>query len=367
MALNQGQAECLVIGGGLVGMMTAHFLRQEGLSVCLLERGETCRESSWAGGGIISPLVPWQYPEAVTSLVRWSQAYYPRLADTLLAETGIDIEWLQSGLLLPGMGPEPSILAWADQNRSVLQGVDATQLENLEPGLGLEAQASLLLPDVGQIRNPRLGAALRRSLIEQGVVIHEHTEVTGFNVSANELQGVTTTQGDVSAQRVVVAGGAWSGPLLAMLEFSLPVKPVKGQMIQYQTPPGLVRHIVLYEDHYLIPRRDGLLLAGSTLEDTGYDKSTTADARELLMEKASRLVPALGDCEVVRQWAGLRPGVSDGVPFIGPHPDCTGMFVNTGHFRNGVVMAPASARLLTDLMLGRASFTDARPYQLEKH
>ena len=146
MALNQGQAECLVIGGGLVGMMTAHFLRQEGLSVCLLERGETCRESSWAGGGIISPLVPWQYPEAVTSLVRWSQAYYPRLADTLLAETGIDIEWLQSGLLLPGMGPEPSILAWADQNRSVLQGVDATQLENLEPGLGLEAPASLLLP-----------------------------------------------------------------------------------------------------------------------------------------------------------------------------------------------------------------------------
>jgi glycine oxidase len=348
-------------------MMTAHFLRQEGMSVSLLERGETCRESSWAGGGIVSPLVPWQYPEAVSALVRWSQQYYPGLAQSLLAETGIDIEWLQSGLLMPGVEPEQSILDWAEHNRCALQRVDARQLGTLEPGLGLEAPVSVLLPDVGQIRNPRLGVAMRRSLTGRGVAIHDHTEVTGFTVSGNRVRGVTTTRGDYSAERVVVAGGAWSGPLLAMLDIGLPVKPVKGQMIQYQTPPGLVRHIVLYQDHYLIPRRDGLLLAGSTLEDTGYDKSTSDEARHLLMDKASRLVPALGDCEVVRQWAGLRPGVSDGVPFIGPHPACAGLFVNTGHFRNGVVMAPASARLLTDLVLRRESFTDAGAYQLEKH
>jgi glycine oxidase len=141
---------------------------------------------------------------------------------------------------------------------------------------------------------------------------------------------------------------------------------VKGQMIQYQAPPGLLRHIVLYLDHYLIPRRDGLLLAGSTLEDVGYDKTTTADARQMLMRRAAELVPELGNCEVVRHWAGLRPGVSDGVPFIGPLPGFDGLFINTGHFRNGVVMAPASARLLTDLVLGRASFTDARAYLPEK-
>ena len=347
-------------------MMTAHFLTQEGLSVSLLERGETCRESSWAGGGIISPLVPWQYPEAVSTLVRWSQQYYPRLAESLLAETGIDIEWLRSGLLLLDVAPERPIREWADHNRCTLQAVDAAQLGALEPGLGLAAGESVLLPDVAQVRNPRLGTALRRSLADRGVVIHEHTEVTGFTVSGNRIQGVTTTQGEFGSGRVVVAGGAWSGPLLAMLDIGLPVKPVKGQMIQYRTPAGLLRHIVLYRDHYLIPRRDGLLLAGSTLEDTGYDKSITTDARHILMHKAAQLLPALGDCEVVKQWAGLRPGVSDGVPFIGPHPGYDGLFINTGHFRNGVVMAPASARLLADLLLQRESFTGAGPYQPEK-
>jgi glycine oxidase len=363
MTQKQRQADCLVIGGGLAGMLTAYFLNREGLAVDLLERGETCRESSWAGGGIISPLVPWQYPQAVSTLVRWSQQYYPGLADTLREETGIDIEWLQSGLLMLDVSPDRAIREWADGNSCVLQAVDAAQLAELEPAVGLAASESVLLPEVAQVRNPRLGAALRSSLSGRGVTIHEHTEVTGFIASGGRVRGVATTQGDFPAERVVIAGGAWSGPLLAMLDISLPVKPVRGQMIQYQAPPGLLRHIVLYRDHYLIPRRDGLLLAGSTLEDVGYDKSTTSAARDELMQKASQLVPALDGCEVVRHWSGLRPGVSDGVPFIGPHPACDGLFINTGHFRNGVVMAPASARLLADLLLGQDSFTDAAPYR----
>jgi glycine oxidase len=363
MTQKQGQADCLVIGGGLVGMLTAYFLNREGLTVGLLERGETCRESSWAGGGIISPLVPWQYPQAVSTLVRWSQRYYPGLADTLRAQTGIDVEWLQSGLLLLDVPLSRDIREWADRNRCALQAVAAAELPELEPAVGEAAAQSVLLPEVAQVRNPRLGAALRRSLSETGVRIHEHTEVTGFLASGDRIHGVATARGEFHAERVVVAGGAWSAPLLAMLDIGLPVTPVKGQMIQYRATPGLLRHIILYRNHYLIPRRDGLVLAGSTLEDTGYDKSTTAAARDELMQKASRLVPALGKCEVVRHWAGLRPGVSDGVPFIGPHPAYNGLFVNAGHFRNGVVMAPASARLLTDLLLGQDSFTEAGPYR----
>jgi glycine oxidase len=366
MSDKQTQVDCLVIGGGLIGMMTAHFLVREGMSVCLLERGETCRESSWAGGGIISPLVPWQYPEAVSTLVQWSQHYYPGLAGELLEETGIDVEWLQSGLLMPAIAAEQSILEWAGRHGCALRTVAASELHDLEPGLGLAVREAVLLPDVAQIRNPRLGAAMHASLSARGVMIQEHTEVSGFHAAGRRLHGVSTSRGDYTAACIVLAGGAWSAPLLARLGISLPVKPVKGQMIQYQAPPGLLRHIVLYLDHYLIPRRDGLLLAGSTLEDVGYDKSTTADAREMLMRLAVELVPELGNCEVVRHWAGLRPGVSDGVPYIGPLPGFDGLFINTGHFRNGVVMAPASARLLTDLVLGRASFTDARAYLPEK-
>lgn len=144
----------------------------------------------------------------------------------------------------------------------------------------------------------------------------------------------------------------------------LAVEPVRGQMIMFETTPGLLRHITLYGDHYLIPRQNGLVLAGSTLEYTGYNKETTEEARKTLTEKALDLMPALSDYSVIRHWAGLRPGTATSVPYIGEHPQIHGLFVNTGHFRNGVVMAPASAQLLTDCLLERDSFTHFEPYFL---
>ena len=144
----------------------------------------------------------------------------------------------------------------------------------------------------------------------------------------------------------------------------LEVEPVRGQMIMFETTPSLLRHITLCGDHYLIPRQNGLVLAGSTLEYTGYNKETTEEARKTLTEKALDLMPALSDYSVIRHWAGLRPGTATSVPYIGEHPQIHGLFVNTGHFRNGVVMAPASAQLLTDCLLERDSFTHFEPYSL---
>ena len=149
---------------------------------------------------------------------------------------------------------------------------------------------------------------------------------------------------------------------LAGLE--LAVEPVRGQMVMFETRPGLLRHITLHEGYYLIPRQNGLVLIGSTLEYTGFNKETTSEARELLVERAISLAPVLADYEVIRHWAGLRPGTSDGIPFIGKHPGIDGLFVNAGHFRNGVVMAPASAQLLVDILLERDSFTGIQPYSL---
>jgi glycine oxidase len=164
---------------------------------------------------------------------------------------------------------------------------------------------------------------------------------------------------------VVIAGGAWSAALLRDTGLDLPVTPVRGQMIQFKARPGLLRHIVLDRDHYLVPRQDGLILAGSTLEHVGFDKSTTQAARDLLRERALQLVPALADCPIVRHWAGLRPGSKDGIPLIDEHPQIRGLYVNAGHYRNGVGMAPASARLLVDRILHRESFTQFAPYSLQ--
>jgi glycine oxidase len=359
--------DCIVVGGGLLGLLTARALSHAGAKVVLLERGETGRESSWAGGGIVSPLVPWDYPDAVSALVSWSQQHYPVLARELGEETGIDVEWTRSGLLMVDVALDPLIESWAERRHCRLQSLDGVQAKSLEPGLADDFRSSILLPDVGQIRNPRLCKALRRSLDLRGVDIHENTPVLGFMTQGDTLRGVRTATGEYPAERVVITAGAWSAQLLKETGLDLPVKPVRGQMIQFQAPPGLLKHIVLYRNHYLIPRLDGLILAGSTLEYTGFDKETTVEARDELQRAATTLVPALSECELVRQWAGLRPGSPEGVPFIGEHPRIRGLFVNAGHFRNGVVMAPASVQLLLELMRKQPRFTDSSPYVIDKY
>ncbi|RMD70529.1 MAG: FAD-dependent oxidoreductase, partial [Gammaproteobacteria bacterium] len=166
---------------------------------------------------------------------------------------------------------------------------------------------------------------------------------------------------------VVVAAGAWSAGLLAQVGLRLPVVPVKGQMVMFKARPGTVSRILLKGERYVIPRRDGRVVVGSTLERAGFDKGITREAREALVQGALSLLPALGRYPIERQWAGLRPGVEGrgGVPLIGAHPGLRGLYVITGHFRNGVVMAPASVGLLLDQILGRRPPLDPRPYALD--
>jgi glycine oxidase len=358
--------DCLVVGGGLIGMLTARELVRAGVRVAVLERGRTGRESTWAGGGILSPLYPWRYPAGVNLLARWSQDVYADLAVQLQEESGIDPEYVQNGLLILDPDERAAALTWADTWQRRLEVVDRSGIQNLEPHLGDVPEVGLWLPEVGQLRNPRLAEAVRKSIENQGAKIFEHTPVEGLVVHGDSVQGVTTPQGVFIADKVVIAGGAWSAQLLGAIGLQLPVRPVRGQMILYRTRPGLVARILLSQGRYVIPRRDGRVLVGSTMEEVGFNKTTTTAALEELQHEAHRLIPTLAEYPVEHHWAGLRPGSPTGTPYICEHPGIEGLFLNTGHFRNGVVMGPASARLLADLLLVRTPILATAPFRMEE-
>nr|WP_313402734.1 glycine oxidase ThiO [Pseudomonas sp.] len=357
------KADVAVLGGGAIGLLSTLLLAKGGVSVTLVEAGELGRESSWAGGGIVSPLYPWRYSAAVMALAHWSQDFYPGFAQQLLEGTGVDPEVHVTGLYWLDLDDEAEALAWAARERRPLFSVDIAEAYRDVPVLGAGFGRAIHMPGVANVRNPRLVKALRAALAAMpNVELREHCPVTGFVQDGGRIRGVTTVGGEIRADRVVLAAGAWSGELLRTLGLELPVEPVKGQMILYKCAEDFLPSMVLAKGRYAIPRRDGHILVGSTLEYTGFDKTPTDSALASLKASAEELLPALKDAEVVGHWAGLRPGSPEGIPFIGELPSHPGLWLNCGHFRNGLVLAPASCQLLVDQMLGREPIIDPAPY-----
>ncbi len=356
-------SDVVVVGAGALGLLTSYNLARQGLRVKVVDSGRAGGESSWAGGGIVSPLYPWRYSAAVTALAHWSQDFYPALGAELLGKTGVDPEVYVTGLYWLDLDDHAAALAWAKEHGRPLTSVAMGRVYEAVPVLGAGYQHALHMSGVANVRNPRLIKSLRAALLAMpNVTLHEHVAVSGFIQEQGRVVGVNTAQGELRAERVVLTAGAWSGELLATLGLDLPVEPVKGQMILFKCAADFLPSIVLAKGRYAIPRKDGHILVGSTLEHCGFDKTPTDDALASLKASAIELLPALADAEVVGHWAGLRPGSPEGIPFIGAVPGFEGLWLNCGHYRNGLVLAPASCQLLTDLMLGNAPIIDPAPY-----
>jgi len=357
----------IIIGAGIIGMLTARLLIKAGVSVIIIEQGYAGKESSWAGGGIISPLYPWRYSDPVTRLAQWGQTHYPDLLDEIRLNSGIDPEYIQSGLLYLNLDDDAADLeqakVWEKKHGYAFESLSGEALNAVEPGLGDE-QTGWFTGSIGQVRNPRLVRALREDLLRLGVIIEQHTQAESFISDGNQVKGVVTDKGVFYGDQVVVAGGAWSAKLLQQWVKVPKIAPVKGQMIVFRAKPGIVSRIVLSKGRYVIPRKDGRVVLGSTLEFQDFDKTTTDDVLQELKQEAWRIIPALKDYPVEKQWAGLRPGSIDGVPYIGEHPELKNLYVNAGHFRNGVVIGLASCQLLVNQLLGQEHILDPAAYLL---
>lgn len=327
-----------VIGGGIVGCITSFFLIEKGYEVTLVDQNTIGQEASWAGAGILSPLLPWNYQDTVNNLCFGSADFYKQLSETLKKDTGIDPEWIESGMLVYDINEKNHAVSWCQKNHIEIQEVQTEKIP------------CLLLPHVAQIRNPRLLKALKTYLIKNNVVIMEHQKVSPISDSNNFIRSLQTESGvNLEADCYVIASGAWSSYVLN--EVDMPkIKPIRGQLIQYPVIKEKLPYILYKDDFYLVQRQDGVVLAGSTKEDVGFDKGITEEARHSLQMKAESLMPTLKNYNIENQWSGLRPGSLDNVPMIEKHHKYNNVYLNVGHYRYGLTMAPKAARIISDLI-----------------
>lgn len=350
-------SDVVIIGGGVIGGALAWSLARRGASVTVVEAGRVGRGASWASAGVLSPDWSGEDPTALTALSHAGMSAWPDWAAELEDHTGVGLNLRRDGLLNVWVDPDapnlPPELATAPPN--VLRGekLTAAEVRELEPALTGPVAGGFFYPGDYQVDNTRLVPALIRAAVSLGARVLTDTPVTALLGSAGRCVGVRTASGlTVPAGAVVLAAGAWSGPLAAASGIALPVEPWRGQMIGFDAAHRPLRHIVFCGELVLIARPHGPLVVGTTLERVGFDNRVTLGGLHHILARADRVSPGLGDLPLLRTWAGLRPGTLDQIPYLGPIPGWEGLFAATGHGRKGIVLAPITGELMAHAILG---------------
>ena len=361
--------DCCIIGGGVIGLSIARELAGRGLAVRLLAREGRRETASWAAAGIFPPTPSYPGWSAGEAFTAWSDRLHQEWSRSLCEETGIDNELRRcGGLHLAGSEAGLRRLAasaaeWRRKTASC-ESLDAREICGIEPAF-IKAVSrgailgGLLLPDEMAMRPPRHLEALAESCRHRGVEITAD-EVQGLEVRDGRIDGVQTRgSGTVRAASYCLAAGAWSGALAAAVGLPLETRPIRGQILLLRLPRQILSRVVNAGLDYFVPRDDGRLLVGSTIEDAGFDASTTEAAVDRLMGVARLLLGELAEAGVEQAWAGLRPGSVDGLPVIGRIPTVANGFVAAGHFRAGLHQSTGTAVLMADLIAGGSSLPSA--------
>jgi glycine oxidase len=349
----------IVIGGGIIGLSIAReFAGRK--SVLLLDRGATGQGTSRAAAGMLTPLSEADDQGPFFQLCRASLAMYDGFVDDLRKESSIDVAYSTDGLLFLASSPESaSVLRrryeWQHQagfNVSLLSG-DETQ--KMEPLVTARVINALFLPDERGVAPRRLVNAVRESCLQRGVEIR-----TGIHVDAISPNSIHFAHTTMEAPSIIIASGVWSGEFGGVMP-SIPVSPRKGQILSLAMPPGAFRHMIRWNHSYFVPRSTGELVVGATNEDVGFDVSITPAGLGRLLMDAQSISSHVGSYPILETWTGLRPVTPDELPILGPS-DIPGVYYATGHYRNGILLAPITAAIVAALVDGRKPSIDISPY-----
>jgi len=346
----------LVVGGGIIGCAAALELARRGCRVTLLERGTPGGEASSAAAGLLAPFGDSPEPDPFHRLAIESWRLYPRVVAELRALTGIDVEHMTAGTLHPIATPGDledarARCGWPLAAELGIEVVEGAELAALEPALAKDVTAARLVRGEQWVNNQRLVTAYALAAAARGVTVRTGVEVGRILVERGRARGVLADGEPLTADAVLLAAGAWTAALASDLGGPLPVGPVRGQMLAVSNVPVLISHAIHGDDIYLVPRPSGELLVGATVERAGFERAVTPDGLGGLIAQAVALVPEIGRRPITRSWCGFRPAAPDGLPVLGPWPDVAGLFVATGHYRNGILLAPVTAAVMADCIV----------------
>jgi glycine oxidase len=350
-------ADVVIVGGGIIGCATAYYLARAGASVLLLERGRIGGEASHAAAGMLAPLCEAKQPGPFMDLLVAALADYPAAVEDVERASNLTTGYRRCGILRTAFTEDEVTRLDAAARLYALAGLPHLRLtpeeaRREEPALSPDVRSALLSPDEGQVIPRQITQAFRRGAVAHGATLREYAAVRSLVVRDGRVRGVEVSDGVVEASTVVVAAGAWSSLLPGACR--LPIQPVRGQIAALRSVPFPVRRVLYSFDGYIVPWPEGRLVLGATQEDAGYDARTTVEGIEKVLAGGKRLLPGLRHAEIDAAWAGLRPAAPDEAPVLGPAAGCDNLWLATGHFRNGILLGPYTARLLAEsLVSGR--------------
>lgn len=366
-------ADVLILGGGVIGLSLAYELAVKGLRPRVLDRERAGGQSSWAAAGILPPCSLRMHAAPADWLAGFSNQLHAEWSARLREETGIDNGYRRCGGIY--VADSDAAMAellqtcerWRREGLTVkwLHGAD---LDRVEPALAgaydrFPLTGGALVAEESQIRSPRHLQALVAACRKRGVEISPGVEAYDFDVTGDRVNAVRTNLGSIAANQVVIACGAWSQSIAARLGFNLPVKPIRGQIVLLNCGRPILGRLVNAGRRYLVSRDDGRLLVGSTQEDVGFDSRNTAGAISDLLQFATRLVPQLQTADIERCWTGFRPRGVDDLPYLGPAPGLSNVFLATGHFRAGLWQSTGTAVVISRLIRGESPGVDLTPFR----
>jgi glycine oxidase len=365
--------DVLIIGGGVIGLSIAHALARRDLQhLAVIEKNDFGREASWAAGGILAPQVETNRDDDFFRIACAGRDLYQNFAASLQDETGIDVQLDTTGTLYVAFTDDEDAelrtrLAWQQNQGLAVEWLDRDAARTLEPHLSERVRCAVRFPNDFQIENRRLVEALLAANERLGVRLHRDCEAKALKIEDSRVVGVETSQGIISAPRIVLAAGAWSSSLNCAVTLPrLEVEPVRGQMLCFNPAERLARHVIYSSRGYLVPRSDGRLLAGSTTESVGFEKRVTNDGINSIKSMAVEIAPVIESLAVVDSWAGFRPHAKDGLPVLGPTKHVAGLFYATGHYRNGILLAPITGDLIAEAILSGAIPTLLSPFSPDR-